>query len=100
MVDIAKRRFFTRKKIDTSQVKLPWVNNLQQFTDLCIVAANVKKFAKRELFKKGMADTPRSTSQLTNVRFVTSVQKSAQSLYLIVLTPNHGAQKPESPTPA
>ncbi|SEG70636.1 ferredoxin-type protein NapF [Vibrio hangzhouensis] len=35
MVDVSRRRFFTRKQIDTKQVRLPWVKDLQTFTDLC-----------------------------------------------------------------
>lgn len=58
MVDIAKRRFFTRKKIDTSQVKLPWVNNLQQFTDLCTRCGKCEEVCETRIIQKGDGGYP------------------------------------------
>ena len=35
MVDISKRRLFSRHKVDSSQIRLPWINNLDSFADDC-----------------------------------------------------------------
>ncbi|MGR5094175.1 ferredoxin-type protein NapF [Vibrio maritimus] len=58
MVDIAKRRFFTRKKIDTSQVRLPWVNNLQQFIDLCTRCGKCEEVCETRIIQKGDGGYP------------------------------------------
>ncbi|MGB1975225.1 MAG: ferredoxin-type protein NapF [Vibrio toranzoniae] len=35
MVDLSKRRLFSRRQVDSSQIRLPWINNLKSFTDDC-----------------------------------------------------------------
>ncbi|MCY9824621.1 MULTISPECIES: ferredoxin-type protein NapF [Vibrio] len=35
MVDLSKRRLFSRKKVDSSQIRLPWIHNLESFVDDC-----------------------------------------------------------------
>ncbi|WP_299688655.1 ferredoxin-type protein NapF [uncultured Vibrio sp.] len=35
MVDISKRRLFSRRKVDLSQIRLPWIDRLESFTDDC-----------------------------------------------------------------
>ncbi|MDN3702052.1 ferredoxin-type protein NapF [Vibrio artabrorum] len=35
MVDLTKRRLFSKQKVDSSQIRLPWINNSNSFTDDC-----------------------------------------------------------------
>lgn len=35
MVDLTKRRLFSRRKVDESQIRLPWIKELSTFTDDC-----------------------------------------------------------------
>ncbi|MEZ8723310.1 ferredoxin-type protein NapF [Vibrio pomeroyi] len=35
MVDLSKRRLFSRRKVDSSQIRLPWIENLESFADGC-----------------------------------------------------------------
>ncbi|MEZ8304475.1 ferredoxin-type protein NapF [Vibrio splendidus] len=35
MVDLSRRRLFSRRKVDSSQIRLPWINSLESFIDDC-----------------------------------------------------------------
>ena len=35
MVDLSRRRLFSRRKVDSSQIRLPWINSLESFTNDC-----------------------------------------------------------------
>lgn len=58
MVDISRRRFFTRKQIDTKQVRLPWVNDLQTFTELCTRCGKCVDVCETQIIKKGDGGYP------------------------------------------
>ncbi|MEZ8930181.1 MULTISPECIES: ferredoxin-type protein NapF [unclassified Vibrio] len=35
MVDLSRRRLFSRRKVDSSQIRLPWIKSLESFADDC-----------------------------------------------------------------
>ncbi|MFA0057067.1 ferredoxin-type protein NapF [Vibrio echinoideorum] len=35
MVDLSRRHLFSRRKVDSSQIRLPWINSLENFTNDC-----------------------------------------------------------------
>ncbi|MFB9214195.1 ferredoxin-type protein NapF [Vibrio sinaloensis] len=35
MVDLSKRSFFSRKQVDETNVRLPWIKSASEFTELC-----------------------------------------------------------------
>ncbi|GMQ48956.1 ferredoxin-type protein NapF [Vibrio sp. 10N] len=58
MVDIAKRLLFRRKAIDPTQIRLPWVNNLEQFTDICTRCGKCEEVCETGIIYKGDGGYP------------------------------------------
>ncbi len=58
MVDISKRRFFTRKQINTKQARLPWVKDLATFTDQCTRCGKCINVCETQIIKSGDGGYP------------------------------------------
>ncbi|KII75424.1 ferredoxin-type protein NapF [Vibrio renipiscarius] len=59
MVDFSRRKFFTRKPIADAAVRLPWLLNPEQFTDLCTQCGECVKACETQIIVKGDGGFPR-----------------------------------------
>lgn len=58
MVDLAKRSFFSRNKIDDTAIKLPWLANSGVFTDLCTRCGKCAENCETNIIVKGDGGFP------------------------------------------
>lgn len=58
MVDLAKRRFFTRQKIDTHLVRLPWLKDAGSFTQDCTRCSDCLNACETHIIVKGDGGFP------------------------------------------
>ncbi|CAK4075819.1 ferredoxin [Vibrio variabilis] len=58
MVDLAKRRFFSRTKVDDSMIRLPWVKESVRFTDLCTRCGKCEQACETSIIRKGDGGFP------------------------------------------
>ncbi len=58
MVDVARRRFFSRKVIDEQAVRLPWLANVHSFTDKCTRCEKCIENCETNIIVKGDGGYP------------------------------------------
>lgn len=58
MVDLAKRSFFSRSKVDQSMVRLPWIAEVEKFTDLCTRCGKCAQVCETQIITKGDGGFP------------------------------------------
>lgn len=58
MVDLAKRRLFSRTKVDESTIRLPWVADSTRFTDLCTRCGKCAEACETQIITKGDGGFP------------------------------------------
>ncbi len=58
MIDISRRRFFSRTRVDESAVRLPWLANPAQFTDLCTRCGKCADKCETKIITKGDGGFP------------------------------------------
>ncbi|UUM32586.1 ferredoxin-type protein NapF [Vibrio japonicus] len=58
MVDISKRRFFTRNQMDESTIRLPWLAEPERFIDLCTRCGKCAGNCETKIITKGDGGFP------------------------------------------
>lgn len=58
MVDLAKRSFFSRNKIDDTSIRLPWLDKATVFTDLCTRCGKCAEKCETSIIVKGDGGFP------------------------------------------
>lgn len=58
MVDLAKRRFLTRRKIDNDLVRLPWLKDAESFTHECTRCGDCSEACETQIIVKGDGGFP------------------------------------------
>ncbi|EGU37494.1 nitrate reductase [Vibrio sp. N418] len=59
MVDLSRRRFFTRNVVAGTSVRLPWLTAPERFTDLCSQCGECVKACETQIIIKGDGGFPR-----------------------------------------
>ncbi|OLQ94256.1 ferredoxin-type protein NapF [Vibrio ponticus] len=59
MVDLSRRRLFTRNVVRDDAVRLPWLSSPEQFTDLCTQCGECLKACETQIIIKGDGGFPR-----------------------------------------
>ncbi|WP_194437728.1 ferredoxin-type protein NapF [Vibrio fluminensis] len=59
MVDLSRRRLFTRNVVQDDAVRLPWLSAPEQFTDLCTQCGECLKACETQIVVKGDGGFPK-----------------------------------------
>ncbi|WP_117234211.1 ferredoxin-type protein NapF [Vibrio maerlii] len=58
MLDVSKRRLFSRKKVDESALRLPWLKGTQEFIDGCTRCQKCIEACETQIIKNGDGGFP------------------------------------------
>ncbi|MEZ8101039.1 ferredoxin-type protein NapF [Vibrio bivalvicida] len=58
MVDLAKRRLFSKRLVDDNTIRLPWLVNSAEFTDLCTRCGKCSEVCETNIIIKGDGGFP------------------------------------------
>ncbi|EGQ7930922.1 ferredoxin-type protein NapF [Vibrio vulnificus] len=58
MVDLSRRRLFSRKKVDDGLIRLPWLADRMQFTDQCTRCGKCVEQCETQIIVKGDGGFP------------------------------------------